>query len=55
MLICPEASNVLRDAKSIEAADPLAGDMESGTSRGDATHIGLSGSRLQRVKLRALA
>jgi hypothetical protein len=35
LLSCLE---ILRDAKSIEAADPLAGDMELGTSRGDATH-----------------
>jgi hypothetical protein len=36
LLSCLE---VLRDAKSIEATDPLAGgDMESGTSRADVTH-----------------
>jgi hypothetical protein len=35
LLSCLE---ILRDAKSIEAADPLAGEMETGTSRGDATH-----------------
>jgi hypothetical protein len=35
LLSCLE---ILRDAKSIEASDPLAGDMESGTSRADVTH-----------------
>jgi hypothetical protein len=36
LLSCLE---ILRDAKSIEATDPLAGgDMESGTSRAEATH-----------------
>jgi hypothetical protein len=35
LLSCLE---ILRDAKSIESADPLAGDMESGTSRRDSTH-----------------
>jgi hypothetical protein len=40
LLSCLE---ILRDAKSIEASDPLEGDMESDTSRGDATH----GSRIR--------
>ena len=35
LLSCLE---ILRDAKSIEASDPLAGDVESGTSRADVTH-----------------
>jgi hypothetical protein len=34
LLSCLE---ILRDAKSIEATDPLAGEMETGASRGDAT------------------
>jgi hypothetical protein len=35
LLSCLE---ILRDAKSIEASDPLAGDVESGTSRAEVTH-----------------
>ena len=52
LLSCLE---ILRDAKSIEATDPLASDVESGTSRAEVTHAPrLHNPRADRGRRRAL-